>query len=30
MSLLENSLKQTPQVLVAPDLGTQWQAWKWQ
>src|SRR5260221_2467459 len=25
MSLLENSLKQTPQSLVAPDLGTQWQ-----
>ena len=30
MSLLENSLMQTPQVLVAPDLGTQWQNWKWQ
>ena len=29
MSLLENSLMQTPQVLVAPDLGTQWQTWKW-
>jgi len=30
LSLLENSLKQTPQVLVAPDLGTQWQTWRWQ
>jgi len=29
MSLLENSQKQTPQVLVAPDLGDQWQSWKW-
>jgi uncharacterized caspase-like protein len=30
MSLLENSQKQTPQVLVAPTLGTQWQIWNWQ
>jgi len=27
-SLLENGMKQTPQVLVAPDLGDVWRNWK--
>ena len=27
-SLLENGMKQTPQVLVAPDLGDAWRNWK--
>lgn len=29
-SLIENSMKQTPQVLVAPDLGDKWLKWKLQ
>lgn len=29
-SLIENSMKQTPQVLTAPDLGDKWLNWKWQ
>lgn len=29
-SLIENGLKQTPQVLTAPDLGDKWLNWKWQ
>ena len=27
-SLIENSMKQSPQVLVAPDLGDKWLTWK--
>ena len=27
-SLIENSMRQTPQVLVAPDLGDKWLTWK--
>ena len=29
LSLIENSLKQTPQVLVAPDIADKWPAWDW-
>jgi hypothetical protein len=26
-SLIENGMKQTPQVLVAPDVGDRWLSW---
>ncbi len=30
LSLIENSQKQTPQVMVAPSVSGAWQTWRWQ